>query len=163
MTKTAPTSSDVRQWARSQGLEVGERGRLSPDLLAAYSKAHGGASVKPAAKKAPAKKRAAAKKAPAKKKAAVRKAPAKKAAQRSAPQESRFAAPPATRSVNPPAESSRPSLRREEPVSAPPVVAIDGARVTALEDQLTKLSARVERLEAARAATPEKRGLFSRK
>lgn len=35
---TAPTSPAViRQWARDNGLPVGERGRLSPQLLSAYA------------------------------------------------------------------------------------------------------------------------------
>jgi ATP-dependent DNA helicase PIF1 len=35
---TAPTSTAViRQWARDNGLPVGERGRLSPELLSAYA------------------------------------------------------------------------------------------------------------------------------
>jgi uncharacterized small protein (DUF1192 family) len=39
---------------------------------------------------------------------------------------------------------------------------MDSSRVAALEEQISKLSSRLERLEAARAAAP-KRGLFSRK
>lgn len=35
---TAPTSTAViRQWARDNGLPVGDRGRLSPELLTAYA------------------------------------------------------------------------------------------------------------------------------
>ena len=35
---TAPTSTAViRQWARDNGLPVGQRGRLSPELLSAYA------------------------------------------------------------------------------------------------------------------------------
>lgn len=40
-TAGAPSTSEVRTWAREQGLPVGDRGRLSPDLVAAYSSAHG--------------------------------------------------------------------------------------------------------------------------
>jgi len=35
-----PTTSEVRDWARQQGLTVGERGRLSPDVIAAWNRAH---------------------------------------------------------------------------------------------------------------------------
>jgi hypothetical protein len=36
-------TATVRRWAREQGLPVGDRGRISPDLVAAYSAAHGSA------------------------------------------------------------------------------------------------------------------------
>src|SRR5688500_15542551 len=55
---TAPTSTAViRQWARDNGLPVGDRGRLSPELLTAYA---GSSSTKPivAAPKPPASARA---------------------------------------------------------------------------------------------------------
>ncbi|MCW2544409.1 MAG: Lsr2 [Frankiales bacterium] len=133
MKTTPPKSSDVRQWARQKGLEVGERGRLSPEVLAAYSAAHGGAKVAPAAKK-PAAKKAAAKR-PAAKKAAAKKSPA-------------------TRSVTTAAAAAP---------STAPAVAVDSALVASLNDKLAALAARVERLESARAAAPAKRGLFGRK
>lgn len=126
MKTTPPKSSDVRQWARQKGLDVGERGRLSPDVLAAYSAAHGGPPVKAAVKKA-------AKKSARK----ATKAPVKQAAKASA-------SAPATS-------------------SASPIVALESARVEALESKLAALASRIERLEAARAATPAKRGLFARK
>jgi hypothetical protein len=157
MTKTAPTSAEVRQWARNKGMEVGERGRLSPDLLAAYSAAHGGPPVtkpaKKATKKAPTKK-SAAKKAGAKRATSpTRKAPAKaSSAPRVAAESPRFAAQPT---------AVRPSFRAAEPVAAPPAVTLDSARVAALEEQISKLASRLERLEAAKAAP--KRGLFGRK
>jgi very-short-patch-repair endonuclease len=34
---TAPTSSEVRDWARLKGLSVGDRGRLHPDVIAAWN------------------------------------------------------------------------------------------------------------------------------
>lgn len=44
---TAPTSTAViRQWARDNGLPVGDRGRLSPELLSAYA---GSSPAKPSA------------------------------------------------------------------------------------------------------------------
>ena len=46
---TAPTSTAViRQWARDNGLPVGDRGRLSPELLIAYASS-GSAEPSPAA------------------------------------------------------------------------------------------------------------------
>ena len=41
--KAASSSSntkDVREWARSQGMEVSERGRISADVQQAYDSAH---------------------------------------------------------------------------------------------------------------------------
>jgi hypothetical protein len=35
-----PTPSEIREWARSQGLEVSARGRVSSELHAAYEAAH---------------------------------------------------------------------------------------------------------------------------
>lgn len=34
-------TATVRQWAREQGFRVGDRGRLSPDVVAAFEAAHG--------------------------------------------------------------------------------------------------------------------------
>lgn len=35
-----PSASDIRDWARSQGMEVSERGRVSGEVRAAYEAAH---------------------------------------------------------------------------------------------------------------------------
>jgi pyridoxine/pyridoxamine 5'-phosphate oxidase len=35
-----PTASQVRAWARSQGLEVPDRGRLSSEIWSAYQREH---------------------------------------------------------------------------------------------------------------------------
>ncbi len=40
--KPAATSAVIRQWARENGIAVGVRGRLSPDVLAAYETARAG-------------------------------------------------------------------------------------------------------------------------
>jgi len=37
---TATSTSVIRLWARAQGLTVGERGRLSPQVLDAYATGH---------------------------------------------------------------------------------------------------------------------------
>ena len=39
-TNSAPSPSEVREWARSQGLEVSSRGRVPAELLAAFEAAH---------------------------------------------------------------------------------------------------------------------------
>ena len=39
MTANASTAF-IRQWARAQGMTVGDRGRLSPQVLHAYSASH---------------------------------------------------------------------------------------------------------------------------
>lgn len=38
--REAPSIGEVREWAREQGMRVGERGRLGPDVLEAWNKAH---------------------------------------------------------------------------------------------------------------------------
>ncbi|MFP5220194.1 MAG: histone-like nucleoid-structuring protein Lsr2 [Actinomycetes bacterium] len=51
---TSPTTAEVRAWARNKGLPVGDRGRLSPDLVAQYvAERDGGAAsrAEPAAPK----------------------------------------------------------------------------------------------------------------
>ena len=35
-----PSAADIREWARSQGMEVSARGRVPADLHAAYAAAH---------------------------------------------------------------------------------------------------------------------------
>ncbi len=35
-----PSASDVREWARKEGLEVSERGRIPADVLERYEAAH---------------------------------------------------------------------------------------------------------------------------
>jgi hypothetical protein len=37
-TVTAPTADDVRAWGRNKGFEVGDRGRLSAELIGAFNK-----------------------------------------------------------------------------------------------------------------------------
>lgn len=41
-TDTDVTAADVRAWARSKGMEVGARGRIHPDVIAAYNKGRKG-------------------------------------------------------------------------------------------------------------------------
>ena len=37
---TTSSTADIRKWARATALVVGDRGRLSPDIIAAYNDAH---------------------------------------------------------------------------------------------------------------------------
>lgn len=37
-----PTTAEVREWAKSQGIDVSERGRMSEDVFAQYRAAHAG-------------------------------------------------------------------------------------------------------------------------
>lgn len=39
---SAPSPKDVRSWARSQGIEVSERGRVRAEVTRRYQEAHGG-------------------------------------------------------------------------------------------------------------------------
>ena len=151
MKNSPPNSSDVRAWARKAGLEVGERGRLSPAVLAAYDAAHGG---KPLPAGAPVAKKATSKR------------PAKKAAKKTAAKSS---ARPTQRAAARPALTERPAtpVRSFAPPSTPTPAApaVEPSRVTALEEQLRLLAGRVERLEV-RAAAPQaapRKGLFGRK
>jgi hypothetical protein len=42
---TTSSTADIRTWAKSAGLAVGDRGRLSPDIVAAYNDAHSTAAA----------------------------------------------------------------------------------------------------------------------
>jgi hypothetical protein len=50
----SPSTSQVRQWAREQGVQVGDRGRLPADLVARYLASQGGTRPKQSAPAAPA-------------------------------------------------------------------------------------------------------------
>lgn len=40
--RSAPVAKAVRAWARSEGIEVSDRGRVAADVLKRYQEAHGG-------------------------------------------------------------------------------------------------------------------------
>ena len=131
---STPSTSQVRSWAQSKGMDVGDRGRLSAELHEAYRQANGG---KATAVAAPAKK-AAAKKAPATKPAA-KKAPAPRRAQSS-----------------PPKTVGRP-LTAKAPAKAAPARDSDlAARVARVESDLAALTSRLDGLtpKAAKPAKP---------
>jgi hypothetical protein len=46
---TTSETADIRRWARAAGLAVGDRGRLSPDVIAAYNDAQAEAPASSAA------------------------------------------------------------------------------------------------------------------
>lgn len=150
---TTPDTAAVRAWARENGYEISDRGRLPAEVTEAYAAAH--PSGKSAGKKAPAKKAAA--KAPAKK-AAARKAPGKQGA-----------ATKGTEAVAAPADTGA-STSTQQPGSAPvtdPGKQQSGApedrRLIALAEQISALTDRVSALEKAQGGTHGKAGRFGRR
>jgi hypothetical protein len=134
---TTPDTSAVRAWARSNGYDVADRGRLPAELTDAYLAAQGDGG-----KSGQAGEPDAAKKAPAKKPAA-RKAPARKAA----------AKKPAAKSVSTPAAPTAAAPKAAEPKAEParaepkPSPVSDDRRLVALIEQLAALTDRVAALE----------------
>lgn len=156
---TTPDTSAVRAWARSNGFDVADRGRLPAELTDAYLAAQGKPTAQPtakqpAAKKAakPAAKKAAAKKAGAARKAAPKAAPAKRtSAAKAAPAKAapvKAAAEPATA----PAVRAVPRTPEPKPTPTPtptPTPGNDDRRLVALGEQLAALTDRVAALEKA--------------
>jgi hypothetical protein len=125
----------VRAWARKNGYEVADRGRLPVEITEAYTAEMGGsaAATGRGAAKAPAKR------APAPT-AAV--GPAKKA-------------PAATSAKTAPAQTVPAPARSGQPASSPPSgpgpkpsLVADDRRLVALSEQLASLTQRVAKLEA---------------
>jgi hypothetical protein len=151
---TTPTTAEIRAWARGQGMDVGDRGRLSPQIRAASHAAHGGTGTgKPVAptkvaaastrRTSATTARSAADAGPAAKKAAA----GRRAAARSAP--------PAQRPEQP-ADQSAARDAQPDPVVAQGVLN-DDPRVDDLERKLSELARRVAQLERAAAAPPPRR------
>ena len=109
----------MRTWARENGYDVSDRGRVPADVQEAYASANG----KTAAKKAPARK-------------AATKTAAKKAA----------AKPPAKTAKAAPAPEPTPASQRPEPRPKPSPVT-DDRRLVALGEEIAALSERVAKLE----------------
>ena len=180
MAVTTPDTSAVRAWARSNGYDVADRGRLPAELTDAYLAAQGGKAApapKSAAKKAPAKKAAATR--PAGTKAPAKKAPAKKAATRSAATKApataaepaaakaaaRTAPKPAAKPI--PAAAPAPVAADSSPAAAAaaepkPKPVVDDRRLVALGEQLTALTARVAELEKSLGSKPSGNGVAKR-
>lgn len=141
----------MRAWARTNGYDVADRGRLPAELTDAYLAAQdkggatGGATGGAAAKRgtAPA----------AKQKAAARTAPARKAATKTAATATATAASPSPgRTAAPgkapaPATSAAPAAKPEPRPKPSPVS--DDRRLVALGEQLAALTDRVNALEKA--------------
>lgn len=143
-TSEGPSAAELRSWARAQGMDVGERGRLSPDVLEAWTHAHGrgGAPASPATTKGPAKAVAVKKVTPS----AVKKAPAKKAPAAKAPARAVKAAVPAAKAAAPAAKAAAPAAKAAGP--APAAKASPAAKVVARKAAAAKKAA------PAAAATP---------
>jgi hypothetical protein len=133
------TTPDVRAWARENGYEVSDRGRLPAEVREAYTRAQ---KQKPPAKQAG-------------KKATPTRAGAKKATgttngQRVAPQ------PDLAASAAPDETGTRQPAAQPTPVS-------DDRRLVALAEELKALTARVDALEKAAAGNGGKAPRFRRK
>jgi hypothetical protein len=127
----------VRAWARSNGYDVADRGRLPAEITDAYLAAQGdgkGAKATTPAKPAAAKKAAA-------KKPAARKAPAKKA-----PTNKPAQTPTAPTTAAPKAADS-PAQAEPARADAKPSPVSDDRRLVALGEQLAALTDRVAALE----------------
>lgn len=157
---TTPDTSAVRAWARDNGFDVADRGRLPAEVVDAYtaSRTKPAAAGKAAAEKAPAK-RAATKKAPA------RKAPAKPAvtrtaaARRTAKQaraEMAAAAPAPAPAPDPTEEFADASLEAITTDPPAPHAAKQDGELQRLAEQVRALTDRVAALEERAAAQPEK-------
>lgn len=136
----------MRAWARDNGYDVADRGRLRPEVLEAYEAAQskGGAT---ATKKAPAAKPAR----PAKKASPVKKAsPARKA--KPAPARKAAAKPVVTATAKkvaaPPAAAPEPTAPAATPDPEPkPKPVLDDRRLVALGEEIAALTERVAQLE----------------
>jgi hypothetical protein len=141
----------VRAWARENGYQISDRGRIPAEVTEAYSAAH--SSRKGAAKKAPASK------SPAKKAAA--KAPAKKAAAKRTPAK-KAAAPAEVTEVPTPTEQAPGSAPVTDP-SKQQSGAPEDRRLIALAEQVSALADRVTALEKAQGGGNGKAGRFGRR
>lgn len=154
--KSMPNPSAVRTWAKEQGLEVGDRGRLSPAITEAYQEAHPGtkfkaAAAKPASTKAPVR-------------AAKSSAPVKKAAVAKDTSVAELA-PPVVAPVTPAirvaekAPVAEVSSKKAEPLAVVP--SSEGSQIAELQATLALLTGRVTALESA-AGSAKTRKFFGR-
>ena len=136
----------MRAWARSNGYDVADRGRLPAEVTEAYLAAHPGGSGRTAT--ATKSKPAAAKKSAGRKQAA-KKAAAKKAAP--TPEKSSSSSESAAPAKQPAAPQAAPAAKptgKPDPAPKPSVVS-DDRRLVALGEQIAALTKRVEALESA--------------
>ena len=138
---TTASTATIRAWAQAEGLKVGDRGRLRPDVLEAYGAANG-SSVK--ATKPPAK--AGSKHKPSAKTATPKtrlpKAAAKPAPEPAAKPEAKAKAMPIAK-VAPAVETPTPEV----------VTVAENTQIAELRAALETLTARVTKLEATPVAT----------
>ena len=135
---TAASLADVRAWAREQGLQVGDRGRLPAAVIAQYDAAHAQPTKPPSSKPAA---RAARSRGPA---AGMRKpAPSRPAAPAAQPDSQ----PDVQLAPTPHADPGSAELQQE--------LAAVRSEVVDLRQQLDELRGRLARLE-------QPRGLFKR-
>lgn len=156
----------MRAWARSNGYDVADRGRLPAELTDAYLAAQGGKAGP--ATKAPAKK-AAARKAPARGRAgtkpAARNATATKAAPASEPTAKTAPKPvakPVAKAAAAAAPTSTPAPAPAATAQPKPKPVNDDRRLVALGEQLTALTARVAELEKSLGSKPSGNGVAKR-
>ena len=135
---TTPDTAAVRTWARENGYQVADRGRLPADLTDAYLAANGGRRKAAPAKKAAVKKAAPAKRATSTRNIAAEQAAAPKAA---APKD------PAPKAPAPKAEAPAPAP--EKTPRPKPSLVNDDRRLVALGEEIKALTQRVEALEKA--------------
>lgn len=128
----------MRAWARSNGFDVADRGRLPAEVTDAYVAAHRkGSGSKASTEAKPASREPAAKKAPANKAAAKKAAAPKPAA---ADEVGKASAPAAT---------SKQTAPREAVPHPKPSPVTDDRRLVALGEELAALTERVAALEKA--------------
>ena len=132
---TTASTAVIRAWAQAEGLKVGDRGRLRPDVLEAYDAASG-SSVK--AMKTPAKTGS---KPKASANTAAPKPRLRKAAAKPGPKPAAKAM--STANVAPAAETPTPKVGR----------VAENTQIAELRAALEALTARVTRLEATPIAT----------
>ena len=131
----------MRAWARSNGYDVADRGRLPAEVTEAYLAAHPGGSGRTTATKS---------KPAAAKKSAGRKPAAKKAATKKAAAKPAKKAPSSTESAAPAKQSDAQAAPAAKADPAPkPSPVSDDRRLVALGEQIAALTKRVEALESA--------------
>lgn len=146
---TTPTTAELRSWARAHGMDVGDRGRLSPEVRAAWDAAHG-AGGPAATEAAPSRVAAATTTSRRTAAATVRPAPRRTATKRAQPKAGAGTAAPTAETP------------AQEPAPSPEVVLQEDPRVDDLERKLGELARRVAQLERAAAAPPPRRGFRRR-
>lgn len=162
---TTPDTSDVRTWARKNGYDVADRGRLPAEVTEAYQSAHGGAAKK---KATPSKATAAKKAAPVRKSTAT-KARATSASTARKPAPAPKAVPQKAAPVSAPAPQPVKRAAEAAPEQTPrpkPSVVTDDRRLVALGEEIKALTQRVEALEKSSGgskAGPSKAARFRRR